>query len=106
MIPEPALARLRTLGDRPDPLIPLTEIVLDPSPQLVVSADQAPDPVGPNRDIWQVGPVEVGPCAEGHWVTAPRRSAVFIGSDEDALQIAAALVASVQLRRSDLARDI
>ena len=72
---------------------------------ITVSAADAPDPIGPNRDIWEITTLlEVGPCAEGHWVTqSPGR--VFLDSDAKALAVAAALVASVEKRRADLAEQ-
>jgi hypothetical protein len=72
-----------------------------------ITAADAPEPIGPNLDIWEITSLlEVGPTAEGHWITQGRaRGSVFLDSDEKALAVAAALVASVEKRRADLAAE-
>ena len=73
---------------------------------ITVSSADAPEPIGPNADIWEITTLlEVGPTAEGHWITQGRSRSVFLDSDAKALQVAAALVASVEKRRADLAEQ-
>jgi hypothetical protein len=97
-LPEPVVARLRAEGDQPAPLF---DVDGAPAPGPVsVDSNQAPRPVGPNEDVWPITSLlEVGLSAEGHHITHTGGAHLVVDTDEKAIDLAAALLASVALRR-------
>jgi hypothetical protein len=64
---------------------------------ITITAAQAPEPIGPNSDIWEITTkLEVAVSDDAVWIQQGFRN-VALDSREKALKVAASIVAAVEL---------
>lgn len=68
--------------------------------RLVISAEDAGPTTNHAQDEWRRGVLVVGPSPHGHHITQAGTRHIVATDDAQALWLAAALVASVELRRA------
>jgi hypothetical protein len=73
--------------------------------QITVSAEDAGPTTNGAQDEWRRGVLVVGPSPQGHHITQAGVRHIVAPDDGQALWLAAALVASVELRRAQEAGE-